>query len=153
MTILGLKVIHGLHACIFPGSFQRVLKEFRVQTDAVGMKAEQFIQFANDFARASAKTSSDEIHQAYEDNLDCLARPGDQVMVIRKPWPIGHWGKVISFQEFNPCYFRVEVEIDGKIIFVPASALARWTGAPDCEKAELQNIYLLMKINGLKLAH
>jgi hypothetical protein len=26
-------------------------------------------------------------------------------------------------------------------------------GAPDCEKAELQNIYLLMKINGLKLAH
>jgi hypothetical protein len=26
-------------------------------------------------------------------------------------------------------------------------------GAPDCEKAELQHIYLLMKINGLKLAH
>jgi hypothetical protein len=25
-------------------------------------------------------------------------------------------------------------------------------GAPDCEKAELQHIYLLMKINGLKLA-
>jgi hypothetical protein len=49
------------------------------------MKAEQFIQFANEFARASAKTSTNEIHQAYEDNLDCLARPGDEVVVIRKP--------------------------------------------------------------------
>lgn len=117
------------------------------------MNAEQFIEFANDFAKASAKTSSIEIQQAYEDNLDCLARPGDQVVVIRKPWPIGHLGKVISFHELNPCYFRVEVEIDGKHIHMPASALARWVGAPDCEKAELQNIYLLMKINGLKLAH
>jgi len=25
-------------------------------------------------------------------------------------------------------------------------------GAPDCEKAELKYIYLLMKINGLKIA-
>lgn len=121
------------------------------------MNAEQFIQSANDFARASAKTSSDEIQQAYEDNLDCLARPGTQVVVLKKPWPIGHWpighwGTVIAFREFNPCYFRVEVEIDGKRIQVPASALARWVGAPDCEKAELQNIYLLMKINGLTLA-
>ena len=117
------------------------------------MKAEQFIQFANEFARASAKTSNDEIHQAYEDNLHCLARPGDEVVVIRKPWPVGQWGKVISFTEFNPCYFRVEVAFQGKKIHVPASALSRWVGAPDCEKAELQNIYLLMKINGLKLAH
>jgi hypothetical protein len=117
------------------------------------MNAEQFIEFANDFAKASAKTSSIEIQQAYEDNLDCLARPGDQVLVIKKPWPIGKLGKVIAFHEFNPCYFRVEVEIDGKHFQIPASALARWVGAPDCEKAELQNIYLLMKINGLKLAH
>lgn len=116
------------------------------------MKAEQFIEFANDFAKASAKTSNDEIH-AYEDNLDCLARPGTQVVVIKKPWPIGRWGKVIAFQEFNPCYFRVEVEIEGKLLQIPAQALSRWVGAPDCEKAELQNIYLLMKINGLKLAH
>ena len=116
------------------------------------MKAEQFIEFANDFAKASAKTSSDEIQQAYEDNLDCLARPGDQVVVIRKPWPIGHWGKVIAFREFSPCYFRVEVEIDGKHIQIPAHALARRVGAPDCEKAELQYIYLLMKINGLTIA-
>jgi hypothetical protein len=77
------------------------------------MKAEQFIQFANEFARASAKTSNDEIHQAYEDNLLCLARPGDEVVVIRKPWPVGQWGKVISFTEFNPCYFRVEVALQG----------------------------------------
>ncbi|MEI6384358.1 MAG: hypothetical protein WCO80_11980 [Betaproteobacteria bacterium] len=116
------------------------------------MNADQFIQFANDFAKASAKTSSDAIQQAYEDNLDCLARPGDQVVVIRKPWPIGRWGRVIAFREFNPCYFRVEVELEGKLIQVPASALARWVGAPDCEKAEFQNIYLLMKINGLKIA-
>lgn len=117
------------------------------------MKAEQFIQFANDFAKASAKTSNDEIQHAYEDNLDCLARPGDQVVVIRKPWPIGRWGKVVAFHEFNPCYFRVEVDLEGKLMQIPASALARWVGAPDCEKAELQNIYLLMKINGLRLAH
>jgi len=116
------------------------------------MNADQFIQFANDFAKASAKTSSDAIQQAYEDNLDCLARPGDQVVVIRKPWPIGRWVRVIAFREFNPCYFRVEVELEGKLIQVPASALARWVGAPDCEKAEFQNIYLLMKINGLKIA-
>jgi hypothetical protein len=44
------------------------------------------------------------------------------------------------------------VELDGKLIHMPASALTRWVGAPDCEKAELQNIYLLMKINGLTLA-
>jgi hypothetical protein len=118
----------------------------------MGMKAEQFIDFANDFAKASAKTSSDEIHQAYEDNLDCLARPGDRVVVIRKPWQIGHWGKVIAFREFKPCYFRVEVEIDGKHLQIPAHALARRVGAPDCEKAELQYIYLLMKINGLTIA-
>jgi hypothetical protein len=30
--------------------------------------------------------------------------------------------------------------------------LARQVGAPDCEKAELKYIYLLMKINGLKIA-
>jgi hypothetical protein len=117
------------------------------------MRAEQFIQFANDFARASQKTSNDEIQLAYEDNLDCLARPGDYVVVIKKPWPVGRRAKVIAFREFNPCYFRVEIELDGKHLQVPASALARWIGAPDCEKAELQNIYLLMKINGLKLAH
>jgi hypothetical protein len=128
------------------------LKKWRFHAESKVMNAEQFIQSANDFARASAKTSSDEIQQAYEDNLDCLARPGTQVVVLKKPWPIGHWGTVIAFREFNPCYFRVEVEIDGKRIQVPASALARWVGAPDCEKAELQNIYLLMKINGLTLA-
>ena len=116
------------------------------------MKAEQFIQVANDFAKANSHTSNIEIQQAYEDNLDCLARPGDQVVVIRKPWPIGHWGKVIAFREFNPCYFRVEVEIDGKHLQIPAHALARRVGAADCEKAELQYIYLLMKINGLTLA-
>jgi len=116
------------------------------------MNADQFIQAANDFAKASAKTSSDEIQQAYEVNVSCLARPGAEVLVIRKPWPMGRWGKVVSFREFNPCYFRVEVELDGKLIHMPASALTRWVGAPDCEKAELQNIYLLMKINGLTLA-
>ena len=116
------------------------------------MKAEQFIQFANDFAKASAKTASDEIQQAYEDNLECLARPGTQVVVIRKPWPIGRWGTVVAFREFSPCYFRVEVDLEGKLIQIPASALARWVGAPDCEKAELQNIYLMMKINGLVIA-
>ena len=118
----------------------------------MSMNAEQFIEFANDFAKASAKTSSNEIQQAYEDNLVCLARPGEQVVVIRKPWPIGRWGRVISFSEHKPCYFRVEVEIDGKRLHIPAHALARWIGAPDCEKAELQYIYLLMKINGLTLA-
>ena len=117
------------------------------------MKAEQFIEFANNFAKASAKTSSDEIQQAYQDNLDCLARPGDHVVVIKKPWPIGRRAKVIAFREFNPCYFRVEIEIDGKQIQIPAHAIASWVGAPDCEKAELQNIYLLMKINGLTIAH
>ena len=117
------------------------------------MKAEQFIEFANDFAKASAKTSNIEIQQAFEDNLDYLARPGDQVVVIRKPWQIGRWGTVIAFHELSPCYFRVEVDIEGKHTHIPASALARWVGAPDCEKAELQHIYLMMKINGLKLAH
>jgi hypothetical protein len=46
----------------------------------------------------------------------------------------------------------VEVDLEGKRTHIPASALARWVGAPDCEKAELQHIYLLMKVNGLKLA-
>jgi hypothetical protein len=133
--------------------FLEKLKKMPPQADPKAMKAEQFIEFANDFAKANAQTSSDEIQQAYEDNLDCLARPGTQVVVIKKPWHIGRWGKVIAFREFNPCYFRVEVEFDGKIVQIPAQALARWIGAPDCEKAELQNIYLLMKINGLKLAH
>ncbi len=128
------------------------LKEWPVRTESRVMKAEQFIQFANDFAKANAKTTSDEIQQAYEDNLDCLARPGTQVVVIRKPWPIGRWGTVIAFREFSPCYFRVEVDLEGKLIQIPASALARWVGAPDCEKAELQNIYLMMKINGLQIA-
>ena len=116
------------------------------------MRAEQFIQFANDFASASAKTSSNEIQDAYENNLKCLARPGDHVIVMKKPWPIGRWAKVIAFREFNPCYFRVEVELEGKHMQLPAHALSRWVGGPDCEKAELKNIYLLMKINGLKLA-
>ena len=117
------------------------------------MKAEQFIEFANDFAKASAKTSSDEIQQAYEDNLENLARPGNQVIVILKPWPIGQWCKVVTFREFNPCHFRVEVQIDGKHFEIPARALARRVGAPDCEKAELQYIYLLMKINGLTIVN
>ncbi len=128
------------------------LKDQQFRADPIAMKAEQFIEFANDFAKASAKTSSAEIQQAYEDNLDCLARPGEQVVVIRKPWPVGRWGTVIAFREFNPCYFRVEVEIEGKRLQIPANALARWVGAPDCEKAELQYIYLLMKINGLTIA-
>jgi hypothetical protein len=128
------------------------LKKSPSRADTMNMKAEQFIEFANDFAKASAQTSSDEIQQAFEDNLNYLARPGSQVVVIRKPWPIGHWGKVIGFREFNPCYFRVEVEIEGKLVQIPASALARQVGAPDCEKAELKYIYLLMKINGLKIA-
>jgi len=77
------------------------------------MNAEQFIEFANNFAKASAKTSTVQIQQAFEDNLDCLARPGDQVVVIRKPWHIGRWGTVIAFHELDPCYFRVEVDIEG----------------------------------------
>jgi hypothetical protein len=78
------------------------------------MNAEQFIEFANNFAKASAKTSTVQIQQAFEDNLDCLARPGDRVVVIRKPWHIGRWGTVIAFHELDPCYFRVEVDIEGK---------------------------------------
>jgi len=35
---------------------------------------------------------------------------------------------------------------------ITANATQRM-GEPDCEKAELQHIYLMMKINGLKLAH
>jgi hypothetical protein len=128
------------------------LKKKQLRADPMVMNAEQFIELANDFAKASAKTSSTEIQQAYEDNLNCLARPGEQVVVIRKPWPIGRWGKVIAFREHNPCYFRVEVEIEGKHLQIPAHSLARWVGAPDCEKAELQYIYLLMKINGLTIA-
>ena len=128
------------------------LKEMPIQADSPGMNADQFIEFANDFAKASAKTSSTEIQLAYEDSLDCLARPGERVVVIRKPWPIGRWGTVIAFRECDPCYFRVEVELEGKRIFIPAQALARRVGAPDCEKAELQYIYLLMKINGLTIA-
>ena len=116
------------------------LKKTPFRVDPIDMNAEQFIEFANDFAKASAKTSSDEIQQAFEDNLDYLARPGDQVVVIRKPWPIGHWGTVVAFREFNPCYFRVEVEIEGKLLQIPASALARQVGSPDCEKAELKYI-------------
>jgi hypothetical protein len=59
----------------------------------------------NKLAQASAKTSSTQIQLAYEDNLNCLARPGDRVVVIRKPWPIGRWDTVIAFRELNPCYF------------------------------------------------
>ncbi len=118
----------------------------------MGMNAEQFIEFANNFAKASEKTSGVDIQLAYEDILDCLARPGDQVVVIQKPWHIGRWGTVIAFRELSPCYFRVEVEIEGKHLHIPAHALARRVGAPDCEKAELQYIYLLMKINGLTIA-
>ena len=66
------------------------------------MKAEQFIEFANDFAKASAKTSSAEIQQAYVDNLDCLARPGDQVVVIKKPWPTAAGAKSLHFANSIP---------------------------------------------------
>ena len=134
------------------GKIAKPLKYRPFRAESLGMNAEQFIEFANNFAKASAKTSGTDIQLAYEDNLDCLARPGDRVVVIRKPWPIGRWGTVIAFQELSPCYFRVEVEMDGKHMQMPAHALSRWLGAPDCEKAEFQNIYLLMKINGLKLA-
>jgi hypothetical protein len=123
------------------------------RADSVGMNAEQFIEFANKFAQASAKTSSTEVQQAYEETMDCLARPGERVLVIRKPWPMGQWGKVIAFHELNPCYFRVEVDIEGKRFQIPAHALTRRAGAPDCERAELQYIYLLMKINGLVVAN
>ena len=61
------------------------LKKTPSRADNMNMKAEQFIEFANDFAKASAQTSSDEIQQAFEDNLNYLARPGSQVVVIRKP--------------------------------------------------------------------
>lgn len=131
--------------------FQR-LKKMPCRADHMGMNAEQFIGFANDFAKASVRTSGTEIQQAYEDNLDYLARPGTQVIVTKKPWPIGRRARVIAFREFDPCYFRVEVEIDGKHMHIPAHALARRIGGPDCEKAELQYIYLLMKINGLTVA-
>jgi hypothetical protein len=123
--------------------FRTCLKSPLIGADTQAMKAQQFIEQAT----AEALALHTRHREAYEDTFDYLARPGRTVIVIKKPWPIGRSGKVFEFSEPTDGYFRVGVEMDGKRVYIPAYALARWLGAPDCEKAELRHFYFLMKLN------
>jgi hypothetical protein len=107
------------------------------------MRVQQFIEQVT----AEALAQHTRHREAYEDTFDYLARPGRTVIVIKKPWPVGQTGKVFDFSEPTDGYFRVGVDFGSKQMFIPAHALARWLGAPDCEKAELRHFYFLMKLN------
>jgi hypothetical protein len=107
------------------------------------MKVEQFIEQVT----ATAMVQHTRHREAYEDTFDYLARPGRTVIVLKKPWPVGQTGRVFDFSEPTDGYFRVGVDFGGKQMYIPAHALARWLGAPDCEKAELRHFYFLMKLN------
>jgi hypothetical protein len=107
------------------------------------MKVEQFIEQVT----ANALVEHTRHREAYEDTFDYLARPGRTVIVLKKPWPVGQTGRVFEFSEPSDGYFRVGVDFGTKQMYIPAHALARWLGAPDCEKAELRHFYFLMKLN------
>ena len=116
--------------------------------DPRGMKVEQFIEQVT----ANALVEHTRHREAYEDTFDYLARPGRTVIVLKKPWPVGQTGRVFEFSEPTDGYFRVGVDFGSKQMYIPAHALARWLGAPDCAQAELRHLYFLMTLNAGGLA-
>jgi hypothetical protein len=84
--------------------------------------------------------------EAFEDSLDDLALPGVEVITIRKPFKPGRRGVVTALHQDGPDIWLTVAFADGNMR-IPASAVTRREGAPDCATAHLRH-----KVNFVRYA-
>lgn len=82
--------------------------------------------------------------EAYEDSLNDLALPGVEVVTIRRPFKPGRRGVVTALHQEGPDVWLTVAFADGTLR-VPASAVARRAGAPDCATAQIRHICSFVK--------
>ncbi|MEY4441035.1 MAG: hypothetical protein RL442_35 [Pseudomonadota bacterium] len=97
--------------------------------------------------KAHARAIKTKQREELEDAGQLLAAPGYQVVVIRKPWPVGRRGIVIGLigTSFSP---RAVIDFDGTFAALPLDAIARHAGAIDCAKAQIRHNVALIKFRG-----
>ena len=82
--------------------------------------------------KAHARAVRTQHREELEDASQLIAAPGVEVVVIRKPWPIGRRGRVMGVLGDHAA-----VDFDGKSATIPLSAIARREGGPDCFLAQI----------------
>ena len=85
--------------------------------------------------------------QALEDARELIAAPGDQVVVIRKPWRVGDRGTVMGVWRAGVGW-RALVDFGDRMISVPLDAIARNVDAPDCALAQIWHNAAWIKLHG-----
>ena len=95
---------------------------------------------------AHAQAVHTRLREDLEDLQALIAGPGVQVVVIRKPWPVGRRGTVLGVWE-QGARMAARVDFDGRVMPVPLDALARRLGAPDCATAQIWHKVAWIKLN------
>jgi hypothetical protein len=76
--------------------------------------------------------------EEFEDSFDDLALPGREVITVREPFRPGRRGVVTALSFDGPEIWLRVMFADGELR-IPASAVARREGAPDCATAHLRH--------------
>lgn len=76
--------------------------------------------------------------EALEDAAELVAAPGVEVVVIRKPWPVGRRGVVWAVIRRGTGWYAL-VYLGERLATMPLSALARSPDAIDCERARIRH--------------
>ena len=97
--------------------------------------------------KAQAKAIKTRQREEVEDAAQLVAAPGVQVVVIRRPWPVGRQGTVLGVLGASSDAKAV-IDFDGKSQTIPLSALARSDEAIDCARAQIRHKVALIKFNG-----
>jgi hypothetical protein len=96
---------------------------------------------------AHAQAIKTKHRQELEDAAQLVAAPGFQVVVIRRPWPVGRRGTVMAVLGASSDAKAV-IDFDGKSQTIPLSAIARREEVIDCARAQIRHKVAWIKFQG-----
>ena len=95
--------------------------------------------------QAHARAVITKHREVLEDAAQLVAAPGSEVVVIRKPWPVGRWGTVWSVFRRGPDW-QATVYLGDRLLTIPLSAIARQPDSIDCARAHIRHSAAWIKL-------
>jgi hypothetical protein len=96
---------------------------------------------------AQARAIKTKQREDLEDAGQLVAAPGVQVVVIRRPWPVGRRGTVLGVLGASS-NAKAVIDFDGQSQTIPLSAIARHDEAIDCARAQIRHTAAWIKFQG-----
>lgn len=97
--------------------------------------------------QAQARAIKTKQREDLEDAAQLVAAPGVQVVVIRRPWPVGRRGTVLGVLGASS-NAKAVIDFDGQSQTIPLSAIARNDEAIDCARAQIRHTAAWIKFQG-----